>query len=108
MRLRDLEPSFIKREREGFLRVDSIKDADGLWFLCPACYVANKGSKGTHALLCWSVKVGQDVTPRPGRWQLVGTCIDDLTLVAAQSSIRLTDSPCKAHFYIRNGVIVHA
>jgi hypothetical protein len=123
VRLRELDPSFIRREirscsggpdcstvsphteHEYWINVASIAEADGLMFLCPVCFVTNKGPVGTHGVLCWRPRVPQNVAPKPGRWEFEGTSLDDISLVAASSSIFLTGEGCGAHFYIRSGEI---
>lgn len=108
LRLRDLDAEFVQRwAREGqtgWSRVDSLAEADGVWFLCPKCYLANGGEIGTHHVLCWFVgKVPDDVAPRPGRWVPSGTGIDDLTFVGPAAASVLLTSGCQWHGYIRNG-----
>jgi hypothetical protein len=105
MRLTELEPQFLKRSGNVHEYV-SIADADGIFFLCPACFAANKGNVGTHGIICWQPHVPQTESPGPGRWSFQGTGYEDLTLVAGSSSILLNGAPCKAHFYVRNGEIV--
>lgn len=105
MRLTELEPRFLKRIDDNHFRsVDRIEDADGVRFLCPKCFQVNGGARGTHGIMCWSPSVPQTTAPTPGRWNLVGTGMGDLTLVAGSSSISLT-SGCQAHFFIENGNI---
>jgi hypothetical protein len=104
VKLIDLEPTFLQIVGPGRrLRIDTLP-ADGLMFLCPKCFLANKGNVGTHSVCCWQPHVPQTELPTPGRWSLVGTGYHDLTLVAGSSSILLT-SGCHAHFFIRNGLI---
>lgn len=82
--------------------------ANGVSFLCPACFTANHGPVGTHLVVCWepSVPLPPDGPhPGPGRWTLNGSGIDDLTLVAGSSSIRLTDG-CMWHGWVRDGKAV--
>jgi len=106
MRLLELEPQFLKRTPDTtWSHVDSISDADGIIFLCPVCFTANKGNVGTHSVICWQPHVPQTVSRTPARWMFQGSNYDDLTLVAASSSILLQDAPCAAHFFIRNGNI---
>ena len=127
MKLRDLIPDdfggFIKREirpcrvgapgcrtlsehteHEYHATVGVLVEADGIWFLCPKCFAANGGPRGTHGVLCWRPRVPADVDPKPGRWEFHGTGLDDLSLVAGSSSI-LLQGGCGAHFWIRNGSI---
>jgi hypothetical protein len=89
--LRELEASFIKLiTPEGWQLVDTIGEADGVIFLCPKCFEDSPvGAEGTHSVICWSPKIGQEHAPRPGRWNLVGTSLDDLELVAGSSSIQI-------------------
>src|SRR5690349_448163 len=108
MRLMELEPKFLKRVPEGgrevWTVVDSITEADGVQFLCPRCFQTNNGARGTHSCLCWQPHVPREISPGPGRWNLVGTSLDDLTLTAGSSSIQLNGG-CNAHFFIENGAI---
>jgi hypothetical protein len=103
--LRELRAYFLKRQDDlHFKRVDTIGEADGVSFLCPKCFAANRGSLGTHSVICWSPAVPQSTHPKPGRWELQGTGIDDITLVAGSSSVLLT-AGCNAHFFVRGGQI---
>jgi hypothetical protein len=107
MRLTELEPQFLIREsNESWWHVDSIVGAEGIIFLCPVCFVMNKGNVGTHSIICWTPQVPLSVSPGPGRWEMLGTGYSDLTLRAGSSSIFLTsEGGCKAHFFIDNGNI---
>lgn len=104
MRLLELEPQFIRYEvREGheyLVKVDSISEAQGIKFRCPKCW---KG-KDTHHVICWNPSIPPDVGPKPGRWTLVGTGIEDLTLVAGSSSIQLLGGCCW-HGFIEKGEV---
>lgn len=107
MRLVDLDPEFLARDDDRhFHYVDDIGDADGVWFLCPKCF-AGSGRAGTHSVLCWAPNVPQTTGPQPGRWELTGTGLEDLTLVAGSSSVQLIGD-CQAHFFIRNGEVLMA
>jgi hypothetical protein len=102
-----MEARLLRREHDRmFTYVSELKDADGVTFVCPKCFVEN-GSKrpGVHSITCWAPTVPQTTSPVPGRWDLVGTSLEDLTLVAGSSSVLVTEG-CMAHFYIRNGEIV--
>lgn len=108
MRLADLEPTFLSiTTPTSYQMHDDIAKADGLMFLCPKCFQQNGGNVGTHAVICWTPKVPQDVEPKPGRWEILGTGYGDLELRAGSSSVLLT-SGCMAHFFVRNGEIVMA
>lgn len=101
--LRELAGEFVKRFGENLQRnVVSLADADGLWFACPKCFIANRGLRGTHYVLCWAPHVPLDVPPGPGRWNLVGTSLDDVELVAGSSSV-LLKSGCQWHGFVRGG-----
>lgn len=105
MRLSELEAQFLKRDDSRHFRfVATLAEADGVEFLCPKCFQANGGPIGTHAVICWAPSVPQDTSPTPGRWEMRGTCVDDLTLVAGSSSVLLKGG-CAAHFFVRNGAI---
>ena len=123
MKLLDLDPHFIRRELRpchvgapGCLTVSEhnehewhipceMAEADGVIFLCPKCFVDNKGPEGTHSVICWRPRVPVGVPPAPGRWEFEGTGLTDLTLRASSSSILLTGGGCAAHFFITNGSI---
>jgi hypothetical protein len=123
MRLVELEPRLIRREilpchvgapgcitisdhaeHEWYVPVDRIEDADGIMFLCPKCFADNGGAIGTHSVICWRPRVPPEVKPAPGRWEMQGTSIDDLSLVAGSSSVQLT-AGCFAHFLVERGGI---
>lgn len=83
----------------------------GLYCLCPACYAQNGGEVGTHALRVLTPDADPDDWPLPGRWRLIGDTFDELTAEGANggsSSILLAGSPCRAHFFIRDGEVVFA
>ncbi|HSX23078.1 MAG TPA: hypothetical protein VLE97_09915 [Gaiellaceae bacterium] len=91
---------------EHIVDVDTLEEADGVWFLCPKCYAANGGRIGTHAVLCWFVgRVPDDVAPKPGRWTPRGTGLSDLTFVPSQGrsqSVLLTGG-CGWHGFVVDG-----
>lgn len=95
------------QDHEHHERVESVVDADGVAFLCPTCFTKNGGRVGTHRVVCWRPRVPPGVPPMPGRWELVGTSVDDLTLVAARPSVRI-EGGCGAHFYIERGAVLPA
>lgn len=102
MRLRDLDPHFMRSVDDRTSQiVETIDQAHGLRFECPVC--------GEHGIICWSRTAGtpDDRDPGPGRWRLVGTSLDDLSLMeepGASRSVLLTGG-CKAHFFVTNGEI---
>lgn len=65
------------------IEAEDIAHADGVLFLCPACFANNKGERGTESVLCWfadRLHIPADATPGPGRWTATGTSFADLTL----------------------------
>lgn len=114
MRLTELEPQWLSREvaPDGVVwhHKTSISEAQGVMFLCPKCWVENKGPVGTHRVICWSRSRGipDDASPGPGRWKLVGTSFEDLTLDAdppnSARSVLLT-SGCAWHGYVTDGEV---
>lgn len=115
MRLTELEAHFIRLSevdgRTGFQRVASIGEADGVMFLCPVCFQANRGPVGTHMVICWSRRVPDTFGPGPGRWKpsADSMSLDDLTLEGdgGSSSVHLIGG-CAAHFWVQRGGIVPA
>ena len=106
MKLRDLSPRFLRvvDERNFHHEGVALGEADGISFLCPKCYASNGGPVGTHSIICWRPRVPDTIGPKPGRWELVGTGFDDLSLVAGSSSVLLKGG-CAAHFFVENGNI---
>ncbi len=111
--LRDLEARLMRRiDERTSQEVHRVDEADGIYFLCPKCFEANGGARGTHSIGCWTPNVPPETLPGPGRWLLAGTSIDDLTLAPVPghtASVDLTKNEhgCKAHFFVENGVIRH-
>ncbi len=109
-RLRDLEAQLVRIAQEDgrtvYRHVDMVNDAQGVSFLCPACYATNGGKRGTHSVICWFADRGvpEDERPLPGRWVPSGTTIDDLTFIGpAAASVLLQHAPCAWHGFVRNG-----
>lgn len=106
MKLTELEPRWMKYEDDGKVlrQVETLAEADGIWFLCPKCFAANNGPIGTHSVGCWFTgKVPDSAEPGPGRWNPSGTSFEDLTFVPPGAvSVKLT-SGCQWHGFIRNG-----
>jgi hypothetical protein len=105
--LRELEAVFLKMIDDcHWQEVDEIAGSDGIRFLCPVCFEGPPpGPIGCHIIVCWQPHVSQDHIPKPGRWNLVGSNIDDLSLVAGSSSIQIIGG-CNAHFHVIAGRIV--
>lgn len=105
--LRELEAVFLTREDDIHRReTDTLDGADGIMFLCPKCYEKNRGSRGTHVIVCWFVgRVPDSEMPGPGRWTPQGTSLDDLTFVPSEGrsqSVLLTGG-CQWHGYVTKG-----
>lgn len=127
MNLNDLDPQFVKyvtqsleqqfAEGRGapaeFLRhVGNVQEAQGIVFLCPACFTRNGGAVGTHAIEVSfdgkGVKDHQGSHNRqgkPSRWTVSGSTYEDLTL---RPSILI--DPCEPtcggwHGFITNGEV---
>ena len=130
MRLRALDASLIRfipaadenDGRAGWRRVETLAEADGLWFQCPKCasdrggadaverfdahegWPDSRGVPGAHYVLCWFVgRVADDVAPVPGRWNPSGTGLDDLTFVGPGAVSVLLTGGCGWHGFVRDG-----
>ena len=110
--MRHLEAGFLRYERREdgsvlYHHVDTIAEAQGVRFLCPKCFRANRGKVGTHMVVCWSRSRGvpEDAQPGPGRWVLTGTGIGDLTLDAEPGQTRsvLLTAGCRWHGFVTKG-----
>lgn len=105
MHLTDLEPQFVRPGgREGRFVIEKVKtlpEAKGIMFLCPHCFQANQGPKGTHRVLCWTPEVPQEVGAGPGRWPMSGTGYHNLTLTP---SVHLLGA-CGWHGFITEGKV---
>lgn len=80
----------------------SVENAQGVMFLCPACFVKNSGPVGTESILCWFQGRGvpADAFPRPGRWTASGTSFDDLSL---SPSVNVNNEHW--HGWVQNGEV---
>ncbi len=109
MKLRELEPQFLKHSGESWVTlpenslIDGVK-VDGIIFLCPRCFETNGGNVGTHSCVCWQPHIASEISPGPGRWEFLGTGFDNLTFRAGSSSVELQGG-CNAHFMVENGNI---
>ena len=106
--LRVLDAQLLRRDvRDGgiaWTHVDTVPQADGVRFLCPKCLLAKGGAIGTHEVVVWSPKVPAKDDVSIGRWTLCGNTIEDLSLVAGSSSVKLVGG-CNAHFFVTGGRI---
>jgi len=106
IKLSVLEARFLKETPDRCLTpVTDIAEAEGVIFLCPKCFEANKGNIGTHSVICWfnGRGVPGDRAPGPGRWNPQGTGIDDLTFVPPGAISVLLTAGCGWHGFIENG-----
>lgn len=108
MRFSELNPKFVQLTRTdepsnnwGFHEVETLGEADGVMFLCPTHFQKNKGSKGTHSIICWfeARNIPAELTPGPGRWVASG----DLNNLTLSPSINLGDDHWHGH--ITNGEV---
>lgn len=106
--LRELEARFVRLDGARIPTVETIAEAQGVRFLCPKCYAQNGGKIGTHSVICWSSSRGvpDDARPGPGRWALVGSSLDDLTLDGEPGKSRsvLLTGGCDWHGFVTDGV----
>jgi len=91
MKLGQLDPQFVQYFEDAsgsYLRcVPDLVQAQGIRFLCPACFVRNGGNVGTHYIE--TSFAGRDVkdhqgshnrSGKPSRWTVYGSGYSDLTL----------------------------
>lgn len=114
----DLEPCWLAvcDIREDGVTIESHRtdatreEADGIFFLCPKCFVANGGNVGTHGVICWfEGRVPDDRKPGPGRWNPVGDSFANLSFVPGKKSHSVALlSGCKWHGFVTNGVCTDA
>ena len=90
-------------------RVETIEEAQGVQFLCPLCFIAKGGRVGCHRVMCWSRSRGvpDDANPGPGRWKLVGTGFEDLSLMEEEGQSRsvLLIGGCAWHGFVTHGIV---
>ncbi len=98
-------PYYNERGNVVYPHVDNLNDAHGIRYLCPKCFEENSGSVGTHGIVNFDPSISQEFRPTPGRWNLIGTGLDDLSLINESSSIAMTGEGCKAHFFVSFGKI---
>jgi hypothetical protein len=109
MRLTLLAPKLLRYVDFGrHLYVQTIAEADGLWFICPKCYESHGGFVGTHGIICWGPRVATDVMPGPGRWALQGDTLENISLgpayPGANFSVQLNGA-CEWHGFVQNGEV---
>jgi len=101
MKLSTLAPHFIRVTGNGFREVESYRDAQGIYFLCPFCFQRKGSAEGVHSVLVWFAgrDVPDDETPAP-RWRVSGSGYDDLTITP---SIDL--GPGEWHGFVTRGEV---
>jgi hypothetical protein len=90
--------------------VDTLAEAQGIWFLCPKCFAANGGAVGTHAI---DVSfAGRGVADnqgshgrdgQPTRWAVSGTGFEDLTLSPSIDLAGRDGKGCCWHGFVTHG-----
>lgn len=77
------------------------RQAQGITFLCPACFRKNGGAIGTEQILVWfaGAPIPADIEPKH-RWNAAATSFDDLTLTP---SINVNNEHW--HGFITNGEV---
>lgn len=94
-----------------FVEVKNLVDAHGVEFLCPACFNKNAGNCGTHGVICFfRGKVPDSAEPGPGRWDVSGSNLDDLTLspsvnldLHTEEYYKQWPNACRWHGFVKNG-----
>lgn len=118
MRIIDLDAEFLTdakdiENRQTFKICKTLDGAQGLIMQCPGCakgkpVVEEDGERfviGVHSIICWfsnpknAPKVPETMTPLPGRWEVSGDSLDNLTL---NPSVWIKDG-CGWHGWIKNG-----
>lgn len=68
--------------------VDTLAEADGIWFDCPLCYAKQGEHRGVHGILIWFAgraapdRLGKNKAGATVRWNIAaGTGINDLSLM---------------------------
>lgn len=131
MKLTDLNPFFLRHERRiepGLVRmpdgstqeivgphdymihVDSLIEAQGIWFNCPLCTARNGGPVGTHGVICFFPDrgvpddIGLNNDGKPVRWTASGSTFADLTLRPST----LIQGGCGWHGFVTTGEVTNA
>jgi len=115
MRLIDLEPQFMRyvsTDHEYLHYVDTLAEAQGVKFLCPSCFVRNKGAIGTHGIeVSFTGRGVQDHQGshnregKPSRWNASGSSYADLTLTPSVLIDEAKPACDGWHGHITNGEI---
>lgn len=84
--------------------VETLAEAQGIWFLCPICFTKNGGHVGTHQCEvtfegrgATDAQGSHDHTGKPSRWNVSGTGYNDLVLTP---SVLLVPPGCGWHGFV--------
>lgn len=94
-KLTELDATFVAWDGSAsgnFAEIPTIVGATGVMFDCPKC--------GGHSVLVWDRTIPSNIDPGPGRWDMFGTDLEDLTI---NPSINLTGPGCGWHGWVKNG-----
>jgi len=93
-KLAELEPQFAVAYGDGWQDVQSLDQAQGIYFTCPSCRA--------HTLLVWFRDRGVPASNKPAaRWAVSGTGYADLTLAPS------INARCW-HGFVRGGEVTNA
>lgn len=110
MRLAELEPAFVTYDGDKISRIEGVSfdEAQGLWFLCPACFAKNGGNVGTHFVETTFRDRGtlpsqgsHNAKGEPTRWAVAGLNFGNLTLTP---SVQIVGG-CAWHGHVTSGAI---
>jgi hypothetical protein len=116
LKLAELRPWLALYRPEGIHRVNNLAEAQGIFFLCPACFRILGGSEGCHGLLIPFEGRG---APGGALWTVLGTSLADLTLTPSVLIFAIPETEetvpewrgkmCRGwHGWIRVGEVVEA
>lgn len=105
--LSQLEPRFyqyvLENDQPMMREVETLEQAHGLHFLCPACA---PDATRSHSLVCWFEDRVPDTVYPLGRWAVDGAGLHDLSFVVGKrsNSIQIEEG-CMWHGFITRGVV---
>jgi hypothetical protein len=113
VKLTDLEARWVSYTKDGLGKPETFQEAQGVFFLCPGCFVRKKGPIGVHALIIPFAGKG---APEKLLWQASGTNLSDLTImpsiqvfpvpITKDTLPEFIDELCKGwHGFVTNGEI---